>query len=95
MGVEVVANVVKQAAVREGKWKPVSQRELGVWSGLFLGLLQLSEQGWDLWMPKYDTMAQPGFRQYMPRARLDDIRKHNTATIAEKERRVVPIHGGS
>ena len=85
MSIEEMATAINQAAVREGKWKRVSQRELGVWFGLFLGSLQFAEQGRGLWTPKYDTMAKPDFRQYMSRTRFEDIRKHIPATIAKKE----------
>ena len=85
MSIEEMATAINQAAVREGKWKRVSQRELGVWFGLFLGSLQFAEQGRGLWTPKYDTMAKPDFRQYMSRTRFEDIRKYIPATIAKKE----------
>ena len=85
MSIEEMAIEINQAAVREGTWKLVSQRELGVWFGLFLGSLQFAEPGRGLWIPKYDTMSQPDFRQYMSRTRFDDIRKHIPATIANIE----------
>ena len=89
MSIEEMVDVINQSAPRESnakwKWKPLSQRELGIWFGLFLGSLQFAEQGDGLWSPKYETLAKPDFGQFMSAIRFRHIRKYVAATIAKNE----------
>ena len=55
-------------------------------SGLASFLVRCSLRSKDrVFVPKYETLAKPDFRQYMSRTRFEDIRKHIPATIAKNE----------
>ena len=86
MSIPEMVTAINQAAVAvEPRWKQVTQRELGIWFGLFLGAVQIAEHGARFWAPNYDTLSVPDFRKYMAQTRFKEIRKHVPATMYKNE----------
>jgi hypothetical protein len=79
------ARYINETAKQHGKkWKNVTEGEMLVWMGLFIGAAQLKCSSQDsLWKTEPDGFRQaPNFGRFLPRDRFKAIKRHFSVTDA-------------